>query len=350
VPAARIWNAAMTHGHSHAVDAARGDTARRRLALVLVITFTLMIVEAIGGVVTGSLALLADAAHMLSDVGALGFALFAAWFASRPSPPRNTFGYQRIEILAAQIQAVMLTLVLFFIVHEAIERFRTPTAIQVGPMALLGFLGLAGNVVSIALLRHHAHHSLNVRGAYLEVMADMLASVGVLIAAACTHFLRWRLADPVISLGIAAFILPRIWLLLREVTDVLMESAPRHLDMTELRQAILEQPGVVTVHDLHVWAITPNRVCMSAHLVGATDADRDRIILAVNRMLRVRFDVRHSTLQVEGADNPAFSTPASDDAACDPCVEPQVSPASSTVSTTAENTVARGRSRRLPEE
>jgi len=339
----------MSHGHSHATDMAGNETARRRLTVVLVITFALMIVEAIGGVLTGSLALLADAAHMLSDVGALGFALFATWFASRPSPPRNTFGYQRIEILAAQIQAVMLALVLFFIVREAIERFGAPTAIQVGPMALLGLLGLAGNVVSVALLRRHAHTSLNVRGAYIEVMADLLASVGVLVAAACTQFFGWRLADPVISLGIAAFILPRIWLLLREVTDVLMESAPRHLDMTELRQAILEQPGVVTVHDLHVWAITPNRVCMSAHLVGATDADRDRIVVAVNRMLRVRFDVRHSTLQVEGADNPAFSGPSTDDAACDPCVEPQASPAPSTLSAAAETTAGRGRPRRRPE-
>jgi cobalt-zinc-cadmium efflux system protein len=315
----------MTSGHTHRhVHAAEQDAgARRRLALVLVITFSLMIVEAIGGWLSGSLALLADAGHMLSDVGALGFALFAAWFAARPSPARNTFGYQRIEILAAQINAILLSLVLLFILREAILRLRQPTEIDVGPMALLGALGLAGNLVSVRLLHRHAAANLNVRGAYLEVMSDLLASVGVLVAAACTHFFAWRLADPLISLGIALFIVPRIYLLLREVTDVLMETAPRGIDMDALREAMLAEPAVLTVHDLHVWAITPNRVCLSAHLVGSREADRDRLIVAVNRMLQERFGIGHTTLQVEGADHPAFSGQTSDEA-CDPCAAPEI--------------------------
>ena len=179
-----------------------------------------MVVEAIGGVLTGSLALLADAGHMLSDLGALGFALFAAWFSSRPSPQRHTYGYQRIEILAAQINVTMLALVLFFVAREAVERLRTPHEVNVLPMAFLGVVGLAGNVLSVRLLREDAHTNLNVRGAYLEVMADLLASIGVLVAAGLTYFFGWHRADPFISLGIAAFVVPRIDILLREITDV----------------------------------------------------------------------------------------------------------------------------------
>jgi cobalt-zinc-cadmium efflux system protein len=311
----------MAHTHIEAgwsADPQHAVGARRRLMLVLCISLVLMVVEAVGGLMTGSLALLADAGHMLSDVGAIGLALFAAWFAARPSPPRNTFGYQRMEILAAQVNAVLLALVLFFVAREAILRLRQPLDVDVGPMAFLGVIGLAGNLISARLLSGHAHASLNVRGAYLEVVSDLLASVGVLLAAGLTRFFGWRHADPVISLGIAAFILPRIGLLLREVTDVLMETAPRGIDMEALRRAVFEQPGVVAVHDLHVWAITPNRVCLSAHLVSAVGTDRDGLIVAVNRLVRERFGVGHTTLQVEGASPAAWAQPGADDV-CDPC-------------------------------
>jgi cobalt-zinc-cadmium efflux system protein len=314
---------AHVHAHGHAGsgwDPAASAGARRRLAFVLTISCALMVVEAIGGLATGSLTLLADAGHMLSDVGALGFALFAAWFAARPSPPRNTFGYQRIEILAAQINAMMLGLVLLFVVREALQRLRHPVEIDLLPMALLGVLGLAGNLVAVRVLRHDAHTNLNVRGAYLEVMADLLASVGVLLAAGLTYFFGWHHADPIISLGIAIFIVPRIVLLLREVTDVLMESAPRSIDVDELRTAVIEQAGVVAVHDLHIWAITPSRICLAAHVVGAGGTDRDQLILRVNEMLRERFGVRHTTLQIEGPDPVTFRGQAIDP--CDPCEEP----------------------------
>jgi cobalt-zinc-cadmium efflux system protein len=307
------------HGHATGWDPATGAGARRRLAFVLTISCVLMVIEAIGGLVTGSLTLLADAGHMLSDVGALGFALFASWFAARPSPPRNTFGYQRIEILAAQINAMMLGLVLFFVVREAFARLQHPPEIDLLPMALLGVLGLCGNLVAAQVLRHDAHANLNVRGAYLEVMADLLASGGVLLAAGLTYFFGWRHADPIISLGIALFIVPRIVLLLREVTDVLMESAPRSIDVEELRSAVVELEGVVAVHDLHIWAITPSRICLAAHLVGAGGTDRDHLILRVNEMLRQRFDVRHTTLQIEGPDPVTFRGQAADP--CGPCEE-----------------------------
>jgi cobalt-zinc-cadmium efflux system protein len=312
----------MPHRHDTAAwgdDRAQASGARRRLALVLGITFVLMIVEAVGGILTGSLALLADAGHMLADVGALGLALFAAWFSSRRPSPRNTFGYQRLEILAAQVNAALLVVVVFFIAREAVLRLQHPQEIDLGAMTLLGALGLAGNLVSARFLHQHAHTNLNVRGAYLEVLADLLASCGVLLAAALTHFLGWRHADAVVSLGIAAFIVPRIWLLLREVTDVLMEAAPRRLDLESLRVGVLDQPGVLGVHDLHVWAITPNRVCLSAHLVSAEGADRDALISAVNRMVRERFNVGHTTLQVEGQALASSGTPRAAEEGCDPC-------------------------------
>lgn len=315
----------MAHVHRHDADA--GAETRRRLLIVLTVSAALMVVEAIGGLATGSLALLADAGHMLSDVGALGLAFFAAWIAARPSPARATFGYQRIEILAAQVNAVSLALVLFFVAREAISRLQQPAELDVGPVALLGALGLAANVVSARILRGDARENLNVRGAYLEVLSDLLASVGVMLAAALTHFFGWRRADPVISLAIAAFILPRIGFLLREITDVLMESAPRGIDIEAVRDAILAQAGVRAVHDLHVWAITPGRVCLSAHVVGEDDTDRDRLILAINRSLRERFGVGHTTLQVEGADHRAFTGQASN-GSCDPCAaaEPDSEP------------------------
>ena len=330
---------AIAHVHGTGIGSSGWEpqaaaATRRRLALVLGISAVLMIVEAIGGMLTGSLALLADAGHMLSDVGALGFALFAAWFASRPSPPRNTYGYQRIEILAAQINAMLLSLVLFFVAREAIERLREPHAIEVGPMAMVATLGLVGNLIGVRVLHGDARSNLNVRGAYLEVFSDLLASIGVLVAAGLTYFFGWQHADSVISLGIAAFILPRIWHLLREITDVLMETAPRHIDVEAVREAVCEHGGVRAVHDLHVWAITPNRIYLSAHVVGDEDVDRDRLIVGVNRLLRERFGVWHTTLQIEGPNEVAFSGQSSTDA-CDPCAAPEPRPEASPSGSTA---------------
>lgn len=292
--------------------------ARRRLAWVLAITLVVLAVEAVGGFLTGSLTLLADAGHMLSDASAVGLALFAAWFASRPSPPRHTYGYQRAEILAALLNALLLALVCLFVVLEAIRRIREPLDIDLLPMFILGCLGLAGNLAGMRLLHHHAHTNLNVRGAYLEVFADMLASVGVLAAAALTYFFSWKRADAVISLGIALFILPRIFILLREATEVLLESAPRGMDVDAVRRALEAEADVVAVHDLHVWTIASGRVCLSAHIVSRTSADRDRLLKATNQVLRDRFGVGHTTLQVEGESR---GDPGGDpaDEVCDPC-------------------------------
>jgi len=200
-----------------------------------------------------------------------------------------------------------------------VDRLRHPQDIHVVPMFFIGVLGLAGNLAGMRLLHRHAHGNLNVRGAYLEVMADMLASIGVLLAAALTWFLGWRRADPVLSLAIALFILPRIVHLLREATDVLMEAAPRGLDLDAVRQAILDQTGVLEVHDLHVWTITSGRVMLSAHVVGRHEADRDRLLLAVNQVLRERFGLGHTTLQVEGQAQ-AEAIRQSFTPACESCV------------------------------
>jgi len=303
--------------HTHPSDFAGATRIRRRLTTVLVITAILAVVEVVGGIVTGSLTLLADAGHMLSDVGALGLALFAAWMVARPSPPRRTFGAQRAEILAALVNGVLLGLVMVSVVREAFVRLRHPAPPDVGPMFAIGMLGLLGNLAGLWILRPvghgHSHANLNIRSAYLEVAADLLASVAVLVAAGLTHFAGWTHADPVLSLGIALFIAPRIVHLLREAVDVLMENAPRGLDVDAVRGAIADVTGVVTVHDLHVWAITPSRVCLSAHVVGREGADRDGLLAAINGTLRDGFGIVHTTLQVEGA--------AAGDllAGCDPC-------------------------------
>ncbi len=306
-------------GHSHSDHR---QQSRKRLALVLVLTCTVMVAELIGGLWSGSLVLLADAGHMFSDAAALGLALFAMWFASRPSPPHATYGYYRAEILAAVANAVLLGIVTFFIIREALDRLQDPTPFQTLPVLVIGLLGLIVNVIGVRLLHAGARSSLNVRGAYLEVFADMLGSVGVVAAALLTMFLGWTRADPIISLGIAAFIVPRIFLLMREATDVLMEAAPRGMNIEDVRSAILGQSGVHDVHDLHVWTITSGRVCLSAHVVTAVDIDRDDVLARINVHLRERFGLDHTTLQVEGV---GASSETADGRVCDPCASSELS-------------------------
>lgn len=313
---------AVRHVASHAADVhGRTTTAagsRKRLALVLALTCLVMLAELAGGLLSGSLVLLADAGHMLSDASSLGLALFAIWYAGRPSPPQRTYGHYRAEILAAVANAVLLALVTFFVIREAIQRLQTPASVDPLPVLWLGCLGLVVNMIGVYLLRAGARSSLNVRGAYLEVFSDLLGSAGVVVAALLQLRLGWLRADPVVSLLIAAFIVPRIWFLMREATDVLMEAAPRHLDVGLVRRVILEQDDVTDVHDLHVWTITSGRVCLSAHVVTTRDTDRDDVIAGINRRLRKRFGLDHTTLQVEGANAPRLSG-APQDHACEGC-------------------------------
>lgn len=310
------------HGHGAGLTTprARGVTAarfRRRLAWVLGITLLLMVGEFVVGLTSGSLALLADAGHMLSDAGVISLSLLAAWIASRPAPPRQTYGAQRIEILVALVNAVVLALVLFFVVRESVLRLHAPRPIEILPMFVMGCLGLFGNIAGALLLREGAHANLNLRSAYIEVLVDLLASLGVLLAAGLTAFLGWTRADAWISLSIAALIVPRIVLLMRDVTDILMESAPRGMDLEALRSSMLGQEGVIAVHDLHVWTLGAGQVYLSAHVVTRDAADRDAILAELNASLREDFGVAHTTLQIEG------DRPSADAAACDPCDAPE---------------------------
>lgn len=307
-------------GHAHGLGAhGRGATVarfRRRLAWVLGITLVLMVGEVVAAKISGSLALLADAGHMLSDAGVLGLSLLAAWVASRPAPPRQTYGAQRIEILVALVNALVLALVLFFVVRESVLRLQTPRTVAALPMFVMGSLGLLGNIAGVLLLREGAHANLNLRSAYLEVLVDLLASVGVLVAAGLTAAFGWTRADAWISLSIAALILPRILLLMRDVTDILMESAPRGMDLAALRNSMLGQGGVAAIHDLHVWTLGAGQVYLSAHVVTRASTDRDAVLKTLNASLREDFGVAHTTLQLEGEDLGATAAP------CDPCDSP----------------------------
>jgi cobalt-zinc-cadmium efflux system protein len=278
---------------------------RRRLLAVLLITAAVMVVEVIGALVSGSLALLADAGHMLTDVAGVGVSLFAATLATRPPTPARTYGWQRAEILAAMVNGVLLFGVATFILVEAWRRLSSPPEVQTGLMLAIAVLGLAANLVSLRLLHLGKGESLNVRGAYLEVLGDVLGSAAVVLAAVLIALTGWWLVDPITSIAVALLILPRTWLLLRDALDVLLEATPRGVALAEVRQHILELPGVRDVHDLHAWTITSGMPVLSAHVVvdesviatGCGPSVLDRL----QRCLAGHFDVEHSTFQLEPA-------------------------------------------------
>jgi cobalt-zinc-cadmium efflux system protein len=273
--------------------------SRRELKIALALTGGFMLVELAGAWWTGSLALAADAAHMLTDVGGLALALFAAWVATRPPTPAKTFGYYRVEILAALVNALLLLLVAGGILWEAYHRVRAPRTILAGPMLAVGALGLAVNLAAARLLRRGAAASLNVRAAYLEVLGDALASVAVLVAAAVVALTGWTLADPLASAAIAVFIVPRTWRLLTQAVNVLLEGVPPHLDLEEIEAAMRAVPGVRAVHDLHVWTLTSGKEAMSAHVVAEDPAEGERLLAELHAVLHARFGIEHTTIQVE---------------------------------------------------
>jgi len=290
-------------GHSHAGHTHGGGTAsgkhKSQLMGALALTSSFMLVEAVGGWLTGSLALLADAAHMLTDAGGLALALIAIRFAERPATPQKTFGYVRLEILAALTNAVVLLLLTIFILYEAVDRFLNPPPILAGPMLAVALVGLAVNLGSMKLLAAGSSESLNVKGAYFEVMSDMLGSLGVIIAALVVMFTGWRLADPIIGAGIGLFIVPRTWSLLRQAVHILMEGTPPEIDMVMLESALKEIPGVLAIHDLHVWTITSGLDAMSCHVVIADMGRARETLLAANDCMKTRFNLTHTTIQIE---------------------------------------------------
>ena len=287
----------MPHTHGSAAAA-----HRRRLVAVFAISVAILVVEVVGSVVTNSLALLADAGHVLADVAGIGLALLAIWFAGRPATAGRSFGYLRLEILAAIANAVLLFGIAAFVLFEAWQRFNQPVEIATGAMAVFALVGFVGNGVSLLLLRQPQAESLNMRGAYLEVLGDLLGSAAVIVAAGVIAVTGWTGADLVASVAIGLMILPRTFALLRDATDVLLEATPKGVDMDHVRRHILEAPGVVDCHDLHAWTITSGMNVVSAHVVLAQGADPGTALSALSTCLADDFDIDHSTFQLETED------------------------------------------------
>lgn len=294
----------MGHGHSHTP----AGKNRRRLAIVLGLTTAYLIAEVVGGLLTHSLALLADAGHMLTDVAGLGLALLAIQFAERPATPERTYGFYRVEILAALINAVVLIGISAYILYEAYQRFRNPPEVQSGAMLAVAAAGLVVNIIGIFLLRAASEESLNMKGAYFEALSDMLTSIGVIVAAIIMLTTGWYYADPIISAGIGLFILPRTWMLLKAAVGVLLEGTPSDVNLTTLRESIANVPGVASVHDLHVWCLTSGVNAMSVHAVLADHALHDEVLAAVQKRVTLDFKIAHATVQVECQGCAAYET------------------------------------------
>jgi cobalt-zinc-cadmium efflux system protein len=289
------------HDHSHSHPHSHSEGPGRPLGIALVITAVLLFGEAIGGWLANSLALLADAGHVLTDGAALALALFVTWLARQPGKPEKTFGYLRWEILAALFNAATLLVISGWIVVEAVMRFRNPEPIEGGLMFWVAVVGLIGNAISARVLHGSHTHNMNVRAAYLHVVGDLLASVGVVVAALFVRFLGWTAADPIASIVTTLFIVNGAWRLLRESVDVLLEAAPKHIPLDEVRRVIAGINNVEGVHDLHVWTVTSGMVALSAHAV-VKDGNHHQPVLeeAIDRLRLM--GINHVTLQLECAD------------------------------------------------
>lgn len=294
------------HLDSHGFSAAAHGAGRLRIVLGL--TAAYMLAEIAGAFATNSLALLADAAHMLMDVLGLAMALFAIQFAQRPATQRNTYGFYRAEILAALVNSLVLLGIAGFVLYEAWHRLQEPPTIRSLPLLAIAAGGFGVNLFCAWLLHRTAEDSLNLHGAFLEVVSDLLGSVGVMAAALIVLFTGWTPADPIVSVLIGLFIIPRTWHLLTSALDVLLEASPRHLRVNEIEQAMAAVPGVVSVHDLHVWTITSGFVAMSGHVI-ARDRRGGEVLHDLRVALRDRFKIEHATIQVERVDH-------ADDGAC----------------------------------
>ena len=300
------------HSHSHAGTHAAEhglvvQTAsafhRRRLALVIAVTLTIVGVQVVGSLLSGSLSLLADAAHMLTDAAGVAIALGASYLAALPASAARSFGYLRVEVLAALVNGLILCVVSIVVLVEALRRIGEPADVEPGIMLIAAVIGAIANLVSMLMLRSGQRQNLNVRGAYLEVLGDLLGSVAVIVAALVIWGTGWLWADQVASIVIAVLILPRAFSLLREVVEVLLEATPRGIDTEQIRTHLCAIPGVVEVHDLHAWTITSGVPALSAHVTVADDAWNERGVHEVldesKACLREHFGVDHSTLQVE---------------------------------------------------
>ena len=272
--------------------------SRRRLTLALAITTVVMVVELVGGWLSGSLALLADAGHMLADAAALAVALFAAWIAQRPATPQRSFGFMRLEILAALVNGAVLIAIAIGIGLEAWRRLQSPPPVNGGLLLGVAGVGFVANVAAVAILHRGHQHSLNQRGAYLHVIGDLLGSVGALAAGAIVLATDWTLADPLISVLIGTLVLVSAWRLVKESTDVLLEATPSHIALSDVHDRIASVPGVDSVHDLHLWTVTSGVVAMSGHLVVRNPTDNQPVLEEIQGRMRA-LGINHVTVQVE---------------------------------------------------
>ena len=270
-----------------------------RLKKALILTSVYLVAEVVGGLATCSLALLADAAHILTDVGGLSLALVAIRFAEREPTPQRTYGYYRAEILAALTNAVVLLVISLVVLVEAYRRFMAPPEVRTGWMLAIALVGLAVNAVTLLVLRPSATESLNVKGAYFEVLSDFITSIGVIVGAGVMWITRWYYIDPLVSAAIGLFIVPRTWLLLREAVGVLLEGTPANVDLAQVRTAMANVSGVVDVHDLHVWSLTSGNNALSAHVVRDSAVPHEELLARVRATVKNAFPIGHLTLQVE---------------------------------------------------
>ena len=282
------------HGHSHGANA-----NSRMLGIALALTSTFLVAEVVGSFAFNSLALLSDAAHMLTDVVALAIALAAIKIGQRGADDTRTFGYRRFEILAAAFNALLLFAVAGYVLWEGIGRFVEPEPVGSTGMLVVAALGLVVNLISMRLLAAGKDKSLNVKGAYLEVWADMLGSLGVIAGAGIIMLTGWLWVDPLVAIGIGLWVLPRAWLLLKDTTHILLEGVPVRLSIIKIRSAIAETAGVTGVHDLHIWSLASDDSSLTTHVELAAGADAEIVRTLIARMLRDRFEIAHVTIQTE---------------------------------------------------
>ena len=289
----------MAHDHgSHAHNHAAGANSRM-LVVALCLTTAFLIAELIGSFVFNSLALLSDAAHMFTDSAALAIALAAVKIGQRPPDDERTFGYRRFEILAAAFNALLLFVVAGYVLWEGVQRFFEPSEVQSTGMLIVASIGLVVNIIAMKLLFAGKDQSLNIKGAYLEVWADMLGSIGVIIGAIVIMLTGWQWVDPLVAIGIGLWVLPRTWMLLKDTTQILLEGVPAGIDLAKVRAAIASTPGVAGVHDLHIWSLTSDDHSLSAHVQLAEGGDFETVRTAVAAKLESDYHIEHATIQME---------------------------------------------------
>ncbi|MGB3288646.1 MAG: cation diffusion facilitator family transporter [Burkholderiaceae bacterium] len=287
----------MGSGHIHASPSSDNE---KYLWTALALTSTFLVAEVIGGFMTGSLALLSDAAHMMTDASALGISLAAIRVAKRPADARRTFGYHRFEILAAAFNAMLLFLVAMYILYEAYQRLQVPQDIQSTGMLVIATIGLIINLISMRLLSRGAGTSLNVKGAYLEVWSDMLGSIGVIVGAIMIRVTGWIWLDSIIAVLIGLWVLPRTWILLKESINILLEGVPKGMDIDQIQEAMLAVPGVLSLHDFHLWALTSGKTSLTVHVVyDPKFRPEEQLTPALKDILGRQFSVYHTTFQFE---------------------------------------------------